>query len=1360
MKKIVPIIKDISQNTNPESEITAETGFYSLISDKKAPEPQDNQLSGLYSLVSDKKAPEPLENIPSGLYSLISDKIAKPKSNNLKDFQPDGLNTFVLSNGESYTYNDFSFDKTTVKLSAPIDLNKGWFFKRESLKTFESWNDDYLINLENYKELVKDNPDIKKPTRDFRNINQTDTEFNFWELALENQDISELLTQEVRTHHTTQIKTLPGKDGIAPNIIFATKRFAQIINPILKEKGYSQLPVLTEKHCDVIDYYNLITNQTWEVKTAVVDGYLNSLPKFFLTISAHNAEAELNLIFHNQLNKRLKELQAGYSNTEGIIKQSKVLKCFSTVTNFGVDKKVDWVSLKAIVSIDGEEFHLCLQIIDTIKMHGIVSLGNFAKASGFDLNEKDLLSKKDKSDIEATAIERIEDFIAYSLGDTQNLEIAFAFAERTQEMYAEMNLENYTAPALSIGRTVVDLDFAVISEALGFVGKGWSDKINDFVKKEIEPQSPKETIKNSTHSRSILAKGFGGRIGQNQPTLTSISRTFKKDLRNRQDYGIELKNPDNAKFKTRKIKGKFDSTIIVDIDISGCYAESQRVQVLPIGKPIVGGLNLNTTSKNNYPKLGNFLTDCKVDIQKLSEKNWTNYEEYQKEFRQLWGELDLGTFVLFIEVAELKEICDLFPSWIHPSKGTNHKILCKLLADAAKGDDSAIKKIKQGVTKKLLNQIEITPINFDCLEWIFFMATRELRKELLQKASVIAFVIYPASYRITSDKTAIRERIKDCQEQLNNIRDNWKPTNDLVLKFKDNFALYGENYRDCHAWYGETIGDLILNKLITKRKIAQWIKKKSPADLLYKLFNNTHFGVSISPLFAISNICVGNNITARCRVLAWTMEKALLGMPTITDGCFYELNRVLGQLLSHARAIASNCVNMDSKNSPLGHRHYLTKAQPYNFEFNDRNFTYSAITTEYVMKNKRIYSKCEIIQTSKIDKSIKNFESLLPLDRIVTWEKGKAIKLRIMDILAEQAKQHIQQEFPFLSVVWMKATSIKVKAKKPEYDKLNPSEKSVDLIDVFEKDRYGLADLEIKDYHHAVGNHGMANYALVTEKAYLSGKGVSKKENESKVEAFIKENKKSIGWREVVIEESENTIWEITIKDYVNVVFRGNESSKPHVAVISFDNKLEKHDRYHNDHPAKDFMKNLLVNDNKIPRQFTAIKGRSISCGDYKNNPKKFDAKGFSAGDMLKIAMLFTEFAPSQFNYKNKEQIFGWDDDVKKSKEKYGQSIEAWFINSDGTLRFRDMVLWAADAIERGVKSPIKELSSYGQRSKPKVGSPTTKLKPEYRYHPEWFVFQKVKNCLDLSNLELSSDDSESDYVESVFDVEMDFTGE
>jgi hypothetical protein len=90
------------------------------------------------------------------------------------------------------------------------------------------------------------------------------------------------------------------------------------------------------------------------------------------------------------------------------------------------------------------------------------------------------------------------------------------------------------------------------------------------------------------------------------------------------------------------------------------------------------------------------------------------------------------------------------------------------------------------------------------------------------------------------------------------------------------------------------LGDLLINRLLHE---CSKYSKSNPDEMalneLYKLVINTIYGDMVSPYFDIGNVVVGNNITARARAMVWYMEKALNGFQSITDGCAFEINRVV-----------------------------------------------------------------------------------------------------------------------------------------------------------------------------------------------------------------------------------------------------------------------------------------------------------------------------------------------------------------------------------------------------------------------------------------------------------------------------------
>jgi hypothetical protein len=143
---------------------------------------------------------------------------------------------------------------------------------------------------------------------------------------------------------------------------------------------------------------------------------------------------------------------------------------------------------------------------------------------------------------------------------------------------------------------------------------------------------------------------------------------------------------------------------------------------------------------------------------------------------------------------------------------------------------------------------------------------------------VVTALFYPKSERVDSIEDLVKCHQTHAGKNTATIKARKRKTTEIMTR------------QECHAWYGVNIGEMLVNLLLIERKKHP---KESTLNLLYKLCINTTYGDLVSQFFKISNVCVGNNITARARALAWYMEKGLHGFQTITDGCAFDLNKVL-----------------------------------------------------------------------------------------------------------------------------------------------------------------------------------------------------------------------------------------------------------------------------------------------------------------------------------------------------------------------------------------------------------------------------------------------------------------------------------
>lgn len=289
---------------------------------------------------------------------------------------------------------------------------------------------------------------------------------------------------------------------------------------------------------------------------------------------------------------------------------------------------------------------------------------------------------------------------------------------------------------------------------------------------------------------------------------------------------------------------------ICDLDISGCYGEGLRAQLYPVGVPVIIDYPLDSP-RNEYMTLGKFLTTYRKNlISGLWQARVSTLEDYRLKYAQ-----------------------DFLMSWFPP------KDISKLPTDSEMSEtDEWWDMDNVGTLKILVRQVNLALINEDFIQWLENIASARQRKELLDNLYVHTAMYYPANERV------------DSVEILRHRHDTHKGRNTCTIKQIKGKTTKISVEQECHAWYGVSLGDMFITKLLQERKRHA---KKTPLNELFKLCINTTYGDMVSPYFTVGNVVVGNNITARARALAWYMEKGLHGWQTITDGCAFNLNRVL-----------------------------------------------------------------------------------------------------------------------------------------------------------------------------------------------------------------------------------------------------------------------------------------------------------------------------------------------------------------------------------------------------------------------------------------------------------------------------------
>lgn len=598
---------------------------------------------------------------------------------------------------------------------------------------------------------------------------------------------------------------------------------------------------------------------------------------------------------------------------EPVIDQKRRLKVERSIKlPNGAEHRDRWVTVPAVVKLNGVPFVLELSVVDTSAMAGQAgfSLAGFHACAGVPLAAKDNYEKDEKElmllqfaascdqegiaagaykGVSNTLPEKLNEalirrdaytsgnrFVDYAEGDVAIYQAVHGFDRQFHALYTSLGLAEYfRSPRFTVGSTVHSLLQASVYRFFESDGTTLSkDQIKFLQEHGFEPARAKGLAESSDWA-AANARVFGGRVLSTAPTLVS-----------RKGHSI------------------------CDMDLAGAYARSMDVQIFPIGRPVIDLKFTRQSKRNHYPVLEKYLA------------------KYESQFVP-------GCWQLVISCEDddgyltLPTDQDFFASWKTPAIFEGDKVAQE--ADGLwqeRSDDVTI------FTRQIFN----TVLTHDGLQWIRHCASRELRTFILRNARVKAALWYPKSLRVKGD---------DPQEFLKELgkaqADGRKNTSEISIRRKRTTVSTKE--REYHGWIGITVSDLITDALTAERN--RWKKftkmydllrkkevqcleqlsklsqeeqadfeylatehegghpggaeglleaslggKKHPKDELAKLCANTVYGDLVSRFFALSNPCCGNNITSRVRSIIWYFEKGCRAWNSITDGGLFDLNEV------------------------------------------------------------------------------------------------------------------------------------------------------------------------------------------------------------------------------------------------------------------------------------------------------------------------------------------------------------------------------------------------------------------------------------------------------------------------------------
>ena len=574
-------------------------------------------------------------------------------------------------------------------------------------------------------------------------------------------------------------------------------------------------------------------------------------------IYAHFALAELLMIFTGEARREVIEV-IKFSKFRSIEMTRRLRTTTTGKKGFEIS---DAIELPFHLELDGKRYRVKIRIIDTCALHGVASYKAIASATGVELPYKETLSQHDLENMLDTYFNKPEDFDNYALGDLEVYRILANNAELFKKVYRSLGVESYYQhPKLTIGSTVRDLFKAALYNKLGIAyrDRDKQDKLSEF----LSFASPSRLKLETNSTRCLLAKVFGGRCRNNRPT--------------------DIKN----------------DSLVADNDIAGAYGNGLRNQIYPIGKPIIE--DFKVSKYNSY----------------LNLRKWLKQRKYGKDNCELVN--GLWTAVVSTKAIDpennlwetLNYVQDFLISWF----GFKFTDVAHMETDSDSVDAEI--KPKTGNVKVLNNQVVHAVITSDFLEWLDNVCSPRQRKELLDNLYIETACYYPSYSQVDSFDELIE--IGEFWSGVNTTTSRQIKVKSRNKKLKSGMVI--NTNQEPTFWLGLDLGELIVDDLLAWRTMHKKLDgKKSPMDVLFKLCTNTLYGDFTSPYFDISNTVVGNNITARCRAMAWYMEKGHYAYQTITDGGQIDPNKACYPKTSRRKVTALSVTNLYKVNPAANH---------------------------------------------------------------------------------------------------------------------------------------------------------------------------------------------------------------------------------------------------------------------------------------------------------------------------------------------------------------------------------------------------------------------------------------------------------
>lgn len=348
-----------------------------------------------------------------------------------------------------------------------------------------------------------------------------------------------------------------------------------------------------------------------------------------------------------------------------------------------------------------------------------------------------------------------------------------------------------------------------------------------------------DILEEDKESKKILQSCF---------SLTRIQNLQETPLN---DFGIQPFMTVGGLLFTRMVRTPFIQGWLGDADLQSCYATAMSNMNIYLGQPMV----LTFKHKKYKPTLREAI-EC-VRLHNAPNDAW------------------------FVRVTgELKEaINTLIPSDLRFKPQSQKIPTLKDLSDTRQSIEkfNAYKTNKPQATSTILTkEIKFGLINNDLLECLKLLPESWYKEfeNLLCDA-----IVYIPGDLIADDIEEYLDIVANLPDEEKverfNVKEGTKGADGQ--RYKNNAVL---RFPVCEYW----------QQLKTKR--GEFKKAKNPVQEVYKLFQNSGYGVMACLHLATNNLIASNMITAYARANAWLMTNFLNGFAPITDGTSYSWEHI------------------------------------------------------------------------------------------------------------------------------------------------------------------------------------------------------------------------------------------------------------------------------------------------------------------------------------------------------------------------------------------------------------------------------------------------------------------------------------